>query len=294
MVWSPLSNLLLYGATADVAAAQAAGVSIGLGSDWSPAGSKNLLGELKVARLVKRPWRPAPSHRPRSGGDGDPERLRDARLGRRHRLGRRREAWPTSSSSPGRAATRTTTCCAPRMPISLSSWSMAWLVSGNAELMAEIAPEHGVRGGADRWSRAPAAADRGRRRSDHRRAHALAARARLTDALGDLAALALRLEHPPVGAAAAALSDPTPRWFLQLDIDEPPGIAIAPHLPGSDGRPTAMVPPMPGAAAIPLSKLLEPMTLDPLSVADEPGYWARLASQPTIPEPIRAALAALD
>jgi hypothetical protein len=121
-----------------------------------------------------------------------------------------------------------------------------------------------------------------------------AARARLTDALGDLAALAMRLEHPPVGAAAAALSDPTPRWFLQLDVDEPPGIAIAPHLPDSDGRPTAMVPPMPGAAAIPLSKLLEPMALDPLSVADEPGYWARLASQPTIPEPIRTALAALD
>jgi 5-methylthioadenosine/S-adenosylhomocysteine deaminase len=52
MVWSPLSNLLLYGATADVAAMKAAGVAIGLGSDWSPSGSKNLLGELKVAQLV--------------------------------------------------------------------------------------------------------------------------------------------------------------------------------------------------------------------------------------------------
>ena len=52
MVWSPLSNLLLYGATADVAAMKAAGVLIGLGSDWSPSGSKNLLGELKVAQLV--------------------------------------------------------------------------------------------------------------------------------------------------------------------------------------------------------------------------------------------------
>ena len=51
MVWSPLSNLLLYGATARVDAARAAGVSIGLGSDWSPTGSKNLLGELKVAWL---------------------------------------------------------------------------------------------------------------------------------------------------------------------------------------------------------------------------------------------------
>jgi 5-methylthioadenosine/S-adenosylhomocysteine deaminase len=52
MVWSPLSNLLLYGATANVAGMKAAGVMIGLGSDWSPSGSKNLLGELKVAQLV--------------------------------------------------------------------------------------------------------------------------------------------------------------------------------------------------------------------------------------------------
>ena len=51
MVWSPLSNLLLYGGTARVDAARAAGVKIGLGSDWSPTGSKNLLGELKVASL---------------------------------------------------------------------------------------------------------------------------------------------------------------------------------------------------------------------------------------------------
>ena len=52
MIWSPLSNLLLYGGTARVEAAQAAGVAIGLGSDWSPSGSKNLLGELKVAWLA--------------------------------------------------------------------------------------------------------------------------------------------------------------------------------------------------------------------------------------------------
>src|SRR5688572_13214572 len=51
IVWSPLSNLLLYGGTARVDAAKRAGVLIGLGSDWSPTGSKNLLGELKVAWL---------------------------------------------------------------------------------------------------------------------------------------------------------------------------------------------------------------------------------------------------
>ncbi|HEC1605868.1 amidohydrolase family protein [Pseudomonas aeruginosa] len=54
MVWSPLSNLLLYGETANVAAAKEAGVAIALGSDWSPSGSKNLLGELKIAKLVSK------------------------------------------------------------------------------------------------------------------------------------------------------------------------------------------------------------------------------------------------
>ncbi|MEP6562099.1 MAG: amidohydrolase family protein [Nakamurella sp.] len=52
MVWSPLSNLLLYGQTARVGDAIAAGVPIAVGSDWAPSGSKNLLGELKVARLA--------------------------------------------------------------------------------------------------------------------------------------------------------------------------------------------------------------------------------------------------
>jgi 5-methylthioadenosine/S-adenosylhomocysteine deaminase len=54
MVWSPLSNLLLYGRTADIGAARAANVRIALGSDWSPSGSKDLLGEFKIARLLAR------------------------------------------------------------------------------------------------------------------------------------------------------------------------------------------------------------------------------------------------
>ena len=52
IVWSPLSNYLLYGETTDVKAAKAAGVPIALGCDWAPSGSKNLLGELKVADIV--------------------------------------------------------------------------------------------------------------------------------------------------------------------------------------------------------------------------------------------------
>jgi cytosine/adenosine deaminase-related metal-dependent hydrolase len=54
IVWSPFSNLWLYRGTTDVLAARAAGVRICLGADWSPSGSKNLLGELKVADMWNR------------------------------------------------------------------------------------------------------------------------------------------------------------------------------------------------------------------------------------------------
>ena len=51
LVWSPLSNLLLYGNTTDVRAADKAGIKISLAPDWGPSGSKNSLHELKVADL---------------------------------------------------------------------------------------------------------------------------------------------------------------------------------------------------------------------------------------------------
>ena len=49
LVWSPRSNLELYGATANVAAALDAGVEIALAPDWALTGSSNMLDELKVA-----------------------------------------------------------------------------------------------------------------------------------------------------------------------------------------------------------------------------------------------------
>lgn len=51
LVWSPFSNLWLYGQTTDIPAARKHGVTVCLGTDWGPSGTKNLLGELKVARL---------------------------------------------------------------------------------------------------------------------------------------------------------------------------------------------------------------------------------------------------
>jgi len=52
IAWSPFSNLWLYGATTDVPSARDRGISVCLGSDWAPSGTKHVLGEAKVARLV--------------------------------------------------------------------------------------------------------------------------------------------------------------------------------------------------------------------------------------------------
>jgi len=49
LIWSPRSNLELYGSTADVASAKNAHVKIALSPDWSPTGSAGLLGELNYA-----------------------------------------------------------------------------------------------------------------------------------------------------------------------------------------------------------------------------------------------------
>jgi hypothetical protein len=52
LVWSPLSNLLLYGKTANVYEALAEGVLTSLGTDWTPSGSRTLLQELKIADVA--------------------------------------------------------------------------------------------------------------------------------------------------------------------------------------------------------------------------------------------------
>jgi large repetitive protein len=49
LIWSPRSNLSLYGETARVTTAARFGVKIALGTDWMPSGSMNLLRELACA-----------------------------------------------------------------------------------------------------------------------------------------------------------------------------------------------------------------------------------------------------
>ena len=52
LVWSPRSNLALYGETVDIAGALESGVRIALSTDWSPSGSFNMREEVRCARRV--------------------------------------------------------------------------------------------------------------------------------------------------------------------------------------------------------------------------------------------------
>ncbi|MBY0554527.1 amidohydrolase family protein [bacterium] len=50
LIWSPFSNLILYSQTLDIANALKSGVTVAIGSDWVPTGTKSVLEEVKIAR----------------------------------------------------------------------------------------------------------------------------------------------------------------------------------------------------------------------------------------------------
>jgi 5-methylthioadenosine/S-adenosylhomocysteine deaminase len=52
LIWSPQSNLVLYGRTTDIKRARQHGLSVSLGVDWNATGSDNLFEELRVAAQV--------------------------------------------------------------------------------------------------------------------------------------------------------------------------------------------------------------------------------------------------
>jgi len=49
LIWSPHSNIALYGKTTEVGSAKAAGVTIAIAPDWSPSGSNGMVEELQYA-----------------------------------------------------------------------------------------------------------------------------------------------------------------------------------------------------------------------------------------------------
>ena len=52
LIWSPMSNVVLYGETAHIPGALAAGVNVALAPDWTESGTFNILQEMKFARDI--------------------------------------------------------------------------------------------------------------------------------------------------------------------------------------------------------------------------------------------------
>jgi 5-methylthioadenosine/S-adenosylhomocysteine deaminase len=288
MVWSPMSNLLLYGATSRVKSARENGVRIGLGSDWAVSGSKNLLGELKVARLASDAMDTGFSDR-----DLVAMATREAAsiLGWQNVLGSIRSGARAdlivlngASSDPYKALVH-----AAETAISLVMINGVPRF-GTSSLMTRLGAD-GERvsiGGRQRMLFM-------KQESGDEVVSGISlgqAKRTLVDALRRLPDLARDLESNRRGPARAmtdrlARSGP-PIWFLALDELEATGSELRHRLPGAQGRVSGPV--LGTARATPLSQLVGPMTLDPLTVADDSDFLDRVKAQTVLPEYVRGNL----
>ena len=278
MVWSPLSNMLLYGATADVAQAHEAGVLMALGPDWSPSGSKNLLGELKIARLV-------------SGLSSDSlsdfellslatrnaaKILRwDKQLGTLEKGKRADLLVVAGDGGDGHAHLFTRSEHDVELVVinGVPRYGASQVVR---KLLGEAATEAeaGTVGGRARlWYLVQPSGDPVVGGLTLAEATAL-----LSDGMKHLPDLAKDLVSRPELDPDALL--------LVLDHDEPDGVDQRPHLPNPNGEFTAMLDQ--AERATPLADLLVPLTLDPLTVSDDSNFVEALAKEANLPQEVAA------
>jgi cytosine/adenosine deaminase-related metal-dependent hydrolase len=282
MVWSPVSNLLLYGETADVGAAREEGVKIGIGSDWSPSGSKNVLFELRVASVVA------------AGAFSHRELLAMATRTAAAILGWQKIGSIVKTNRADLLVVADRSHDAHEHLFTCRETDVNLVVidgvarAGTRSLMDRFAfdsPTETVKVGST--SRVVFLAQKG---VDPAIANLTlgAATDRLEDALHRLPELAKKLESP----TAAAL--PRPQISLVLDHDEMPGLAQRPHLPGPDGQPTGeLAPDLTAAASKPLSELVKPMNVDPRTVVDDADFIEVLTAEMNLPKAVSDGIKAL-
>jgi cytosine/adenosine deaminase-related metal-dependent hydrolase len=284
VVWSPLSNLMLYGGTTDIAAAKSAGVPVGLGSDWSPTGSKNLLNELKIAKTVNQ-----------VGQLGLTDRDLVAMA---TRLPASIVKWGklVGSLEPGKRADLIVVdipsgadlyaglIAARETDIQLVMINGRPVV-GTSTMMAALGAngEQLTIGGRSR------VIDYGPGDPKVPVVTYAEARASLADALQRLPHL-ISDEATGRGAGNRALRAGEPQWRLALDEQLPTGFALRPRLPlaGNLTGPDLSL----DRAAAPPTKPLEPLPLDPVSVADDANYAQALLAQRNLSPEIKAGLKA--
>jgi 5-methylthioadenosine/S-adenosylhomocysteine deaminase len=291
MVWSPLSNLLLYGGTARVEAARAAGVDIGLGSDWSPTGSKNLLGELKVAFLY--------SEHLLNGLLTARDIVAMATCNAAHILKWRGQLGTIAAGARADLIAIDGTTVDPYDALVHAKETDIRLVMingvaryGAPELMTLLAPEGErvkVGGQLRKLFLKQGTADPDVATLSLNKATGI-----MGDALLNIAKLAKDIEKQ-TGARAKTfpLNAPVaPVWSLALDEIQDRGADLRPRLPFNGPR-DLTGPKRASAkatAAAPLSTILKPITLDALTVADDEDFLDQIEAQPNVPEPVKKGL----
>jgi hypothetical protein len=119
------------------------------------------------------------------------------------------------------------------------------------------------------------------------------ARDTLRDAFHRMPELARKLEQPPAAAPRLSLGRPAaPVWSLALDEIEDTGVDLRPRLPLPGRSALTGASRAAARAAAPLSTVLEPMDLDPVTVADDGKFLERIAAQNNLPAFLRSELAA--
>jgi len=124
------------------------------------------------------------------------------------------------------------------------------------------------------------------------------ATSQLRAALLNIATLAKEVEKPKAVAARKLALDATakPVWSLALDEIQDRGEDIRPRLPfngPSDFTGAKRAAVKVTAAAPPLSSILKPIQLDPLTVADDPGFLNSIELQLNLPEAVKSNLRGL-
>ena len=288
MIWSPLSNLLLYGDTADVAAAKAHGVRIGLGSDWSPSGSKNLLGELKVAKLFSE----------KAGGIFTSEEI----VAMATRTGAQILKWDAvlGSLEDGKRADLVVVDGSTGDPfdhlIEAKEQDISLVIVngvprfGTTALMTTL----GVTGA--ETVKIGSASRKLFLKQDTQdpqvgKITLSDATGILGEALARLPALARDLEKPKTARTLARERDRGPVWELALDELQDTGTAVRARMQ-LDGK-LVGARALSGRGSQPLSEIVKPLVLDRLTVADDGDFVPGLASQRNLPAWLKSGLASL-
>ncbi len=272
MVWSPLSNLLLYGKTADITSAVKNKLLIGIGSDWSPSGSKNLFGELKVARIVSKEL---------GIFENDADILALATINAAKIIKWDKELGSIEDGKRADMMVMTgTTGDAYQNFFKRSETSISLVVINGV-------PRYGHESLMNKWSDPKEDISiKGIKYQVHlkqQNADPVVGNLKLGDAikklsggLKNLPKLAKDLVTHPHAALSILNGDTHPQWFLVLDHND--------EVEGEKRRLAGAINNHPAAAATPLEDLVEKMELDIMTVAEDDEFLSKIKSQNNLPQ----------